>query len=83
LGAGLDLSCNHYSKRYSVDSDGFLLNTYSDLSSTRHLGIAAHIVSGWALARDWDLSTMLEQVNPVIGGITETSLSLGVLYRHQ
>jgi hypothetical protein len=81
LGAGLDLSRNHYSKRYTVDSDGFLLNTYTDRSSTA-VGITAHIVSEWALARDWDLSTKLEQVFPVNGGITETSLSVGVLYRY-
>jgi len=81
LGVGLDISRNHYSKRYTVDSDGFLLNAYPDRSSTA-LGITAHIVSEWALARDWDLSTKLEQVFPVNGGITETSLSVGVLYRY-
>ena len=81
LGVGIDVSHNQYSHRYTVDSDGFLLNTLADRSETA-LGITAHIVSEWALAQDWDLSAKLEQVIPVSGGIIETSLSVGVLYRY-
>ena len=81
LGLGLDVSHNHYSKRYTVDSDGFLLNTYADRSGFA-LGITAQIVNEWALARDWDMSVKLEHVFPAIGGITETALSVGVLYRY-
>ncbi len=81
LGVGADLSRNRYSIRHTVDSDGYLLNTYADRSATA-LGISAHIVTEWALARDWDLSAKLEQVIPVSGGIFETSLSVGVLYRY-
>lgn len=79
LGVGMDVSRNRYSKRYTVDSDGYLLATYPDRSTTA-VGISVHAISEWALARDWDLSAKLEQVIPVSGGITVTALTLGILY---
>ena len=79
LGVGMDLSRNQYSKRYTVDSDGFLLNTYADRTATA-VGINIHAVSEWALERNWDLSAKLEQVIPVSGGVNETSLTVGILY---
>lgn len=80
-GAGLDVSRNEYTSRYSVDNDGFLLNTYPDRTNTAW-GINAQIISEWPLAKDWDLAAKLEHVFAVSGGITETSLSAGILYRY-
>ena len=81
LGAGLDLSRNQYTKRYSVDKDGFLLNAFADRSDTAW-GMPVQITSEWPLARDWDLSAKLEHVFPASGGISESSLSAGILYRY-
>ncbi len=81
LGAGLDVSSNKYTKRYSVDKDGFLLNRYPDRSETA-LGVNTQMISEWPLAKDWDLAAKLEHVFSVNGGITETSLSAGILYRY-
>ncbi|MEJ2347118.1 MAG: hypothetical protein P8090_17280 [Gammaproteobacteria bacterium] len=41
LGVGMDVSRNRYSKRYTVDSDGYLLATYPDRSTTA-VGISVH-----------------------------------------
>ena len=81
MGAGLDVSNNQYTTRYTVDSDGFLLQSYPDRSDTAW-GIPVQIISEWPLARDWDLAAKLEHVFPVSGGITESSLSAGILYRY-
>lgn len=81
LGAGLDISRNQYTKRYTVDRDGFLLKTYPDRLKTA-VGIATQLVIDWPLAQNWDLVTKLGHVFPVNGGITETALSAGILYRY-
>ena len=81
LGAGLDVSRNQYTKRYTVDSDGFLLRTYEDRFDTA-VGFATQLVMEWPLAQDWDVTAKLEHMFPVNGGITETALSAGILYRY-
>lgn len=81
IGAGLDVSQNRYTNRYSVDNNGSLLNGYANRSDTV-LGITMQIISEWPLAQDWDLAAKFEHVFPESGDITETSLSAGVLYRY-
>ena len=81
LGLGIDVSRNSFTHRHTADSDGFLLNSYADRSATA-FGISAHLVNEWALTRDWDISAKLGQVFAVSGGMNETSLSVGVLYRY-
>ena len=81
VGAGLDISSNEYTTRYSVDSDGFLLNTYADRTDTAW-GLNVQIISEWPVANDWDLAAKLEHVFPLSGGITESTLSAGILYRY-
>lgn len=81
LGAGLDVSSNDYTSRYSVDNDGFLLNTYPDRTDTAW-GLTVQFISEWPLAKDWDLAAKFEHVFPLSGGITETTLSAGILYRY-
>ena len=47
LGLGLDLSRSDYSKRHTVDSDGFLLERFSDRDETGlGLVICRQIVEG-------------------------------------
>lgn len=81
IGAGLDVSHNQYTNRYSVDTNGALLNGYPNRSDTA-LGINTQIISEWPLTHDWDLTAKLEHVFPVSGDITETALSAGILYRY-
>ena len=81
LGLGLDVSRNRYSKRHTEDRDGFLLAAYPDRSTTG-VGIVVHAVSEWAVAPAWDVLGKLEQVFAVSGDVSETALSIGVLYRY-
>ena len=81
LGLGLDVSRNRFSQRHTEDSEGFLLTAYPDRSVTG-VGLVAHVMSEWAIAREWDVHTKLEQVFAVSGGMNETSVSIGVLYRY-
>lgn len=81
LGAGVDLSQNRYSNRHTQDNDGFLLNAYADRSETA-VGIHVHVVNEWTLTRNWDLIGKAEQLISISGGVTESALSVGVLYRY-
>lgn len=81
LGLGIDISRNRLTKRHTEDNDGFLLATFPDRNTTG-MGLVAHVVSEWAVAREWDVLGKLEQVFAVSGGVSETSLSVGVLYRY-
>lgn len=81
LGLGFDVSRNRFSQRHTEDNEGFLLTAYPDRSATG-LGLVAHVMSEWAIAREWDVHAKLEQVFAVSGGVNETSVSLGVLYRY-
>ncbi len=81
LGAGLVVSRDDYSGRHTEDEDGFLLSAYADRAETG-VGLALQAVSEWPLSRQWDLSAKLEQVIPVSGGVGETALSFGILYRY-
>ena len=80
-GAGLDVSRNEYTSRYSVDNDGFLLNTYADRTDTAW-GLNVQIISEWPVAKDWDLAAKFEHIFPLSGGITESTFSAGILYRY-
>jgi len=81
LGGGLDLSRNQYTRRYSVDNDGFLLKVYEDRLNTA-VGFAAQFVIDWPLAQNWDLAAKLDHVFHINGGVDETALSAGILYRY-
>lgn len=81
IGLGVDVSRNRYSRRHTEDGDGFLLNAYADRSNTA-LGLSLHVVQEWAVARNWDLIGKAEQLVSVTGGVGETALSVGVLYRY-
>jgi hypothetical protein len=81
LGLGLDLSRSDYSKRHTVDSDGFLLERFSDRDETG-LGLVINLVTEWGLRDDWYLSAKLEQIIPLGNGLKATSLSIGVLYSY-
>lgn len=81
LGLGLDVSQYRFSRRHTEDSEGFLLTAYPDRSATG-LGLVAHVMSEWAIAREWDVHAKLEQVFAVSGGVNDTGVSLGVLYRY-
>lgn len=81
FGGGLDVSRNKYSRRYTVDSGGFLLNTYADRSDTA-VGVVTQLVIDWPVAQNWDIAAKLGHVFSVSGGITESGLYTGILYRY-
>lgn len=81
LGAGVAVSRDSYSARHTEDEDGFLLSAYPDRDETG-FGVVLQAVNEWELSRQWDLSAKLEQLIPVSGGVSETALSFGVLYRY-
>ncbi len=81
LGVGIDAARRRYTNRYTIDDDGFLKDPYPDRSATA-VGVSAHVMSEWALASHWDLSTKLEQTVPLSDGVVETSLAVGLLYRY-
>ncbi len=78
LGVGVDLSRVSYSRRHTIDSDGFLQNRFSDRNEI-DLGIIVNLISETELNRDWDVGAKLEQRFSLSGGIKQLSLSLFLL----
>lgn len=81
LGAGFDLSSNHYDTRHTRDSEGYLIEAFDDRDETS-FSILLNALSEWSLQKDWTVGAKLEQSVPVNGDITEFTAAVTVLYRY-
>lgn len=81
LGAGIDISQENFMTRHTVDSDGFLIKAYPDREGTSVAGVV-NAVSEWPLAHAWNIAAKLEHTIPIDGHITESLVSVILLYRY-
>lgn len=81
FGAGIDISQEKFTTRYTIDSDGFLIKAYPDLEETSMAAII-NIVSEWSVTRDWIIAAKLEQSIPTNGQISESLATITLLYKY-
>jgi hypothetical protein len=80
-GAGIDISQEKFTTRYTVDNDGFLIKAYPDLEETS-LAAIINVVSEWSVTRDWIIAAKLEQSIPTNGQISESLAAITLLYKY-
>lgn len=78
-GAGAILSRDSFSKRFTVDGDGFLASVYPD-RDRNHLGIQLDLTSEWSLNRQWDIAGRLLYAPPIGEGVEELGVFVVFLY---
>lgn len=81
FGVGVDISQAKYTSRHSIDSDGFLLETFSDREEIAAAGVI-NILGEWSLNRDWFIGVKLEQSFPDKGHVKESLATVTLLYRY-
>jgi hypothetical protein len=78
-GIGLTAAHDSFTKRFTVDSDGFLGTAYEDRSAN-HLGMQFDLTSEWRVGQDWDLAVRLLYGFPFGDGVGELGAMVGVLH---
>jgi len=81
LGAGIDLSQIHYSRRHTVDVDGYLVETFPS-RTTLNTGLVVNATHEWSFGRAFHIDTQLEQLLSVNDTVRETTLWASLLYRY-
>ena len=78
LGAGLQLSYDRYENRHTIDSAGFLAQTYPDRS-----GLEPALLLNYILEMNivgWDVAGKVEKSIPLGDATSEFTLSVGLLF---
>jgi len=78
-GIGLVLSKDDFTKRHTVDNDGFLKQSYSD-QTDNNVGFQVDVMSEWEINRRWDIAARALYEVPITNGVEEFSVSLVLLY---
>ncbi len=78
-GAGAILSRDSFTKRFTVDSDGFLADVYPD-RDRNHIGVQLDLTSEWSLNRRWDVAGRAYFAPSIGEGVEELGLSVVFLY---
>lgn len=81
LGLGLDVSQANYSNRHTVDSEGFLADSFDDRDEVA-VSLLVNVISEWSVAGNWSVGLKLEQSIPISSDISEFLVSGAVLYRY-
>lgn len=80
VGAGCGVFQEEFTQRHTIDSDGFLLNTFPDRDST-HIGLSVDASNEWELTDNFDLGIRLLYGLPLDDGTGGISLTAILLYR--
>lgn len=80
VGAGAGIFQEEFTQRHTIDSDGFLLNTFPDRDTT-HLVLSVDASSDWELTEILDLSVRLLYGLPLDDGTGGISLTAILLYK--
>lgn len=80
FGAGVQFSRDRLVHRYTVDSQGFLLQHLPDRNSSE-MAVVLNASSEWRLEWDWDIGIKIEQALPVDDGVKTFTAALMFLYR--
>ncbi len=80
LGAGLQVSHDRFEKRHTVDSAGYLAQTYPDRS-----GVQTGLLLNYVLEKNigsWDVAGKFEKNIPISDGVSEFTLSVVFLFTY-
>ncbi len=80
VGAGLDVSVRRHTRRYTVDSDGYLAEQFPE-QTTRSAGLVLNAIQEWAVGRTFHVSASVEQLIDIAERFRETTLAAAILYR--
>ncbi len=78
VGGGMYLTREAYTARHKVDSDGFLLEKFSDRKEVI-LGFQAELMKSWSIREDWDFSLRALYEVPVGDGASGLVISAYIL----
>ena len=82
FGIGVDYMNTTYSKRYSMDSDGFLLDRYAD-EKKNLFSIYLNASHYWKLSKTWDIGANARTALPFgFSDIKETSVGISGMYHY-
>lgn len=81
FGAGVDISQASYTKRHTIDNDGFLLTVSPDREETIFAGVI-NLMNEWSISRKWSIGAKLEKSIPFEGDIEESLAAVTILYRY-
>lgn len=80
-GLGVHAAMDDFSKRYTKDGEGYLLQRYGDRSSN-HFGIQGELVAEWKLKPRWDLAAKAMYAIPFGDGVNDFSVGAFFLYSY-
>lgn len=81
LGGGVQLSHNQFHNRHTVDSDGYLVDSFPDRNEVQ-ASLLLNLMVEQRLNRNWDLAAKLEQVVPLAEGVSEFVIAAVLLYHY-
>jgi len=81
FGVGVGISMAQYKKRYTVDNEGYLLNSFPDRTSGS-AGALLSVVNEWQMTKDSIIGGSFLQRIPLNKAITESLLSIYFLVRY-
>ena len=81
LGMGMGFSVEQYSKRHTIDKEGFLLEKYSD-RKTKSIGVLLNLVNEWQVSKTSTIGGSLFQRISLNREITESLFSVYYLVRY-
>lgn len=80
-GLGVHAAMDDFSKRYTVDSEGYLLQRYGDRSSN-HFGIHGELVAEWKFKPRWGIAAKAMYAVPFGDGVNDLSVGAFFLYSY-
>lgn len=78
-GAGVGISQDQYSKRYVVDSEGYLDRSLPDKTKI-NFGLRLSVGVEWLLINDWTAGAQLRFESPLGNGVRAVTVSLSLMY---
>lgn len=78
-GLGVHAAMDDFSKRYTKDGEGYLLQLYGDRSSN-HFGIQGELVAEWKFKPRWDIAAKAMYAIPFGDGVNDFSVGAFFLF---
>ena len=79
LGMGVSGSIDRFTKRHTMDSEGFLQKRFDDRQQTS-IGFVISAVQEWEVNRDWSVGLQAEHSFPLSNSVQSSAVTLLFLY---
>ena len=80
FGLGVDLSYSEFSERHRIDSDGFLVQQYSNRQNL-NASLIMQLMNEWQIERYWDAGIKAQYTLPVTDSVESKAVAVYLMYR--